>query len=127
LGILADKAAEQLGIKDVAALAGIIAGQPYLKKRFVTPGSSSETSSLAKFLSNKVGTSPVRLPTIVANSGRVGIAMTKSVGKFTARWIPFIGWGYSLMMLQRSFTILKWSIIKLHLLHYISYYQGPSF
>jgi hypothetical protein len=90
---LADKAADQLGIKDVAALTGIIAGQPILKKRFVTPGSSSGTSPLSKYLSNKLGTSPVRLPTIVANSGRVGIAMTKSVGKFTSRLIPIVGWG----------------------------------
>jgi hypothetical protein len=91
--ILTDQAADQLGITDLAAVAGIIAGQPLLSKRFVTPGSSSGTSILSKTLSNRLGTSPIRLPTIVANSGRVGIAMTKSVGKFTSRAIPFVGWG----------------------------------
>jgi hypothetical protein len=79
--------------RDLAAIAGIIAGQPLLRKRFITPGSSSGTSVLSKFLSNRLGTSPIRLPTIVANSGRVGIAMTTSVGKFASRAIPFIGWG----------------------------------
>src|SRR5690606_7029773 len=91
--ILADKTIEQFGIKDIAALTGILAGQPLLAKRFITPGSSSGTSPLSKFLSNRLGTSPIRLPTIVANSGRVGIAMTKSVGKFVARGIPILGWG----------------------------------
>jgi len=91
--ILTDQAADQLGITDMAAVAGIIAGQPLLSKRFVTPGSSSGTSILSKILSKRLGTSPVRLPTIVANSGRVGIAMTKSIGKFTSRAIPFVGWG----------------------------------
>lgn len=91
--ILADKTIEQFGIKDIAALTGILAGQPYLAKRFVTPGSSSGTSPLSKFLSKRLGTSPVALPTIIANTSRVGIAMTTSVGKFVARGIPIIGWG----------------------------------
>ena len=91
--ILINQAAEQFWIKDVVALAGIVAGQPLLKKRFITLGSSSGTSPLSKLLSNRLGKSSVRLPTLVANSGRVGIAMTTSIGKFTSRAIPFVGWG----------------------------------
>lgn len=76
----------------IGAVAGID-GQPLISNRFITPGSSSGTSILSKFLTNKMGQSPVRLPTIVANSGRIGIAMTTSIGKFTSRAIPFVGWG----------------------------------
>lgn len=44
-------------------------------------------------LSPRMGKSPIRLPTLVANTGRVGIAWTTSIGKFTSRAIPFVGWG----------------------------------
>jgi len=93
MAIFIDQSFEQLGIKDIAAVAGVIAGQPILKKRFVTPGSSSGTSPLSKYLSPRMGNAKVRLPTFVANRGRVGVAWTKSIGKFTSRAIPFIGWG----------------------------------
>ena len=93
MAIFVDESFNQLGIKDLVATAGVIAGQPLLKKRFVTPGSSSGTSILSKYLSPRMGTSKMRLPTFVANRGRVGIAWTKSIGKFTSRAIPFLGWG----------------------------------
>ena len=92
--ILADQTMEQSGIKDIMAGAAVISGQPLLQKRFIAKGSSHGTSLASTFF-NKIlpFKSPVRIPTPIANSSRIGFAMTKSVGKIVGRWIPFVGWG----------------------------------
>ncbi len=64
IAILLDQTAEQIGIKDVAALAMIVAGLPTRKKRFVTPGSTPKTSVLSETLGDKLGKSSRRLPTL---------------------------------------------------------------
>jgi RHS repeat-associated protein len=71
----------------------VIAGQPWLSKRFITPGSSPGTS-IASTVLNKVlpFESTVRLPSIISNSSGTRIVWTRSVGKFAGRWVPFVGW-----------------------------------
>ena len=91
--ILIDQAATQFGIKDIAALAAVVSGQPIIPKRFVTPGSSPGTSLASKTLSKIPGKSPVRLPTLIANSSGIRIAFTKSIGRFLGRAVPVVGWG----------------------------------
>ena len=92
VAILVDKAAEQFGIKDIVGLGAIIAGQPILDKRFITPGSSPGSSIASTYLSKIPGKSPVRLPTIIANSSGFRIAFTKSIGRFLGRAVPIVGW-----------------------------------
>ncbi|MBK8142209.1 MAG: hypothetical protein IPK57_15380 [Chitinophagaceae bacterium] len=71
----------------------IVGGQPWLKKRFVTPGSSPGTSVFSKYLPKIITVqSPVRLPTIVANKSGVRVVYTKVAGRFLARWLPGVGW-----------------------------------
>ena len=75
----------------------MIAGQPIVTKRFLTPGSSAGTS-----IATTVGTEifgpmrvPVNLPTInggILNGRCCKIVWTKSATKFVSRWIPWIGW-----------------------------------
>ncbi|NIJ35374.1 RHS repeat-associated protein [Sphingopyxis panaciterrae] len=91
-------AADQFGLSDLAAVGAIAAGQPIPgTKRFVTPGSSRGTS-LAGMGADKVfgkARLPVRLPTIVGGPGTgraLAIAGTKSVARFGARAVPFVGW-----------------------------------
>ena len=71
----------------------VVAGQPWIPKRFVMPGSSPGTS-LASIVLNKALPikSPVRLPTIVSNRAGTRLVWTKAVGKFAGRWVPFVGW-----------------------------------
>jgi RHS repeat-associated protein len=72
----------------------VIAGQPWLPKRFVMPGSSPGTSVASTVLNKALPfKSPVRLPTIVSNRAGTRLVWTKAVGKFAGRWVPFLGWG----------------------------------
>ena len=109
MAILVDMAADQFGIKDIAALGGVIAGQPILKKRFRIPGSSRGTSPLSKSLSKLPGKFPgKRLPTVVDYPKALGgkgmrIAFTKSIGRFAGRAIPIVGWGVLAYDVGRTF------------------------
>ena len=99
-GIMLDKAAEQFGVKDLAALTGIIGGLPLIKKRFVTAGTSTRTSILSSTI-GKAGKTSARLPTITMK----GLKYTTSIGRFASRWIPLIGWGvlgYDLIQVYRK-------------------------
>ncbi len=58
--ILADQTMEQFGIKDLVALGAAAAGADILPKRFVTPGSSKNTSVASKYLGKIPEKSPVR-------------------------------------------------------------------
>jgi len=79
-------------------------GQPWLPKRFVTPGSSPGTSIASKVLNKAIPiNSPVRLPSIVANKSGVRVVWTKSVGKFLGRWVPAVGW----VLLAKDFVELQ--------------------
>ncbi len=89
MAIFVDESFEQFGIKDIAAVTGIALGAPTIKKRFTTPGAGDKTSVLSKALGNKLGRSPIKLPTLTTK----GLKFTTSIGRFTARTIPFIGWG----------------------------------
>jgi hypothetical protein len=87
--ILIDKTAEQFGIKDVAALAAVISGQPILPKRFNTPGATKGTSPASKYLSKIPGELPFSVPTLTNR----GIRFTKLIGRFLGRSVPIVGWG----------------------------------
>ena len=58
-----------------------MAGQPLLRKRFVTPGSSIGTSVASKYLSKAF---PQRLPFRVLG--------TTVVGRAIGRVVPYVGW-----------------------------------
>ena len=97
IGILVDKTAEQFGLKDIAALAGVLAGQPFLPKRFNTPGATKGTSIASKYLSKIPGKLPIGLPQITGVPNALGgqgmrIALTKSIGRFIGRAVPVVGW-----------------------------------
>jgi RHS repeat-associated protein len=73
------------------ALIGL--GQPWVPKRFVMPGSSPGSSIASTLLSKMPIKSPVRLYAPVINKAGARWVGTKLVGRFAARWIPFVGWG----------------------------------
>ncbi len=91
----ADEVSDPLGLtwKTPVGLGLIAAGQPWLPKRFITPGSSPGTSLASKFLNKIPGTSPFRLPSPVVNSSGARWVWTKGIGKFAGRWVPWVGWG----------------------------------
>ena len=70
----------------------IAVGQPWLPKRFVMAGSSPGSSIASKVLSKIPLKSPVRLYAPVINSAGARMVGTKVIGRFVARWIPFVGW-----------------------------------
>lgn len=83
----------------------IVAGQPWLSKRFVTPGSSPGTSLASKVLNKAIPlNSPVRLPAPIVNKSGARIVYTKSVGKFLGRWVPWVGWGLTIYDIHTSAT-----------------------
>jgi RHS repeat-associated protein len=86
-------AGEVVGIETGAGAAAVAAGAPLFPKDRLKGalGAGDNTSLASKALSGKLGTSPVPLPTPVGCPPR--FAYTKCVGRFAARWIPFIGWG----------------------------------
>jgi hypothetical protein len=91
--ILQDQSMEQLGIKDILALAaGLDNAFPSIEKPFTTPGASSKTSYASKYgskiLPNKM---PNRLPTHLNKAGKV--VYTKVLGRFVGRVAGPIGWG----------------------------------
>lgn len=95
--ILVDKAAAQFGIQDIAALAGAMAGQPFLPKRFNTAGATKGTSFASKYLSKIPGKSPFPLPMVTGVPRALGgegmrIATTKILGRFVGRAVPIFGW-----------------------------------
>jgi RHS repeat-associated protein len=67
-------------------------GQPWVPKRFVTPGSSPASSIASTVLSKIPLKSPIRLYSPVINKSGIRWTATKLVGRFAARWIPFAGW-----------------------------------
>jgi hypothetical protein len=92
--ILVDQAAEQFGLKDLAALAAALDGTfPTVEKRFTTPGASSKTSNASKWGSKLLPQKmPTRLPThLNPRTGKV--AYTKVLGRFLGRMAGPIGWG----------------------------------
>ena len=81
----------------------ILAGQPWLSKRFVTPGSSPGTSLASTVLNKTIPiNSPVRLPSPVINKSGMRIVYTKSVGKFLGRWVPFVGWALTIYDIHKT-------------------------
>ena len=98
IAILAYEAAEQFGILDIAGLIAVLSGQPFLPTRAKFKGATKGTSIASKYLSKIPGKSPVRLPMITGTPKIIGgkgmrIALTKVIGKFVGRMIPFVGWG----------------------------------
>ncbi|MEM6738459.1 MAG: hypothetical protein AAF620_20570, partial [Bacteroidota bacterium] len=92
------------------------AGQPIIKKPFVTPGSSTGTSPASKLLNKIIKVeSPVRLPTVVWNKAVKGIRYTKSFGKFAGRTVPYIGWG-----------LLAWDVVDLSVKAYNWFVNGKE-
>jgi hypothetical protein len=68
-------------------------GQPWVSKRFVMAGSSPGSSIASTVLSKIPLKSPIRLYAPVVNKAGARWVGTKLVGRFAARWIPFVGWG----------------------------------
>ncbi len=101
----------QLGINTIIEMAAIGIGAPVVKKRFVTPGSSPRTSIASKYISKAIPKRYEKLPRrIWAPTTVRPLALTKSTGRVTARWIPFIGWGLLSYMWQKSvfaFPVVK--------------------
>ena len=84
----------------------VIAGQPWLSKRFITSGSSPGTSIASTVLNKALPfKSSVRLPSIISNSSGTRIVWTRSVGKFAGRWVPFIGWTMTAYDFTKYITI----------------------
>ena len=81
-------AGDQLGVSDVLSLAGIVLGAPFVPKSFITPGSSPATSILSSLLSGELGSFDMSqwAPTLARPFAR-----TRDIGRFAARWIPFVG------------------------------------
>jgi hypothetical protein len=67
--------------KLIVGSALILAGQPLIKKRFVTPGASLGTSLASKYLSQVL---PQKMPTRILG--------TRVLGRAIGRSIPYIGW-----------------------------------
>ncbi len=90
----------------------IIIGQPIPgSKRFVLPGSSPGTSIASKILSKIPLKSPVRLFAPVINKAGVRWVGTKLVGRFVARWIPFVGWALLAKDVYDSRGLIKeWAV-----------------
>lgn len=81
----------------------IAAGQPWLPKPFVTPGSSPGTSLASKVLNKTIPIkSPIRLPAPVVNKSGARLVYTKSVGKFLGRWVPWVGWAITIYDINKS-------------------------
>ena len=98
IAILAYEAAEQFGILDIVGLITVLSGQPFIPTRTKFKGATKGTSVASKYLSKIPGKSPVRLPMITGSPKIIGgkgmrIALTKVIGKFVGRAIPFVGWG----------------------------------
>lgn len=91
-------AADQLGITDALALAGVISGQNFLPTRTKFKGSvkgTSPASRAADFIFGDLEVPKKRLPTLVGGpfTGRkLGFRATKSVARFAGRAVPVVGW-----------------------------------
>lgn len=81
---------QQLGLSSAAGSALVAAGQPWMGKRFITPGASAGTSLASSTLSKALPQQlPIRVwaPTSVRPFGG-----TKILGRVLGRWVPFVGW-----------------------------------
>jgi hypothetical protein len=96
--ILIDKAAQQFGITDIAALGAAITGAPLLSTRGKFEGATKGTSIASKYLSKMPGKSPFPLPAITGYPRVLGgrgmrVMLTNVVGRFIGRAVPILGWG----------------------------------
>ena len=96
---LAKCAADQLGLSDLAALAGAISGLPILPKSWAPPNATGNTSIWSSKLGNKLGKmpqNPLQKPGVrswPAPTWKNLGARTNKLGRFLGRWVPGIGWG----------------------------------
>ncbi|MCD8440900.1 STM2901 family protein [Tenacibaculum finnmarkense] len=98
IAILTYEVAEQFGILDVIGLTAVLSGLPFIPTRAKFKGATKGTSVASKYLSKIPGNFPVRLPMATGLPRIIGgkgmrISLTKVIGKFVGRTIPFIGWG----------------------------------
>jgi len=72
----------------------IIAGQPLLTKRFITPGSAQGTSIAGKLTDAILADAklPVRVPTLSGGWKCCRIAYTRSASRAVSRYVPVVGW-----------------------------------
>jgi hypothetical protein len=94
-----DKAAEQFGIMDAAAIVAIYLSQPTIRTREKFKGATPGTSPVSEYLSKKYPEEYKKprptltgTPKIFGGKG-VRVTSTKIVGRFWARTVPVIGWG----------------------------------
>ena len=97
--ILLDMAAQQFGIKDIAAFGLVLSGQPIIpvsgKPGNATPGTSPVSKYLSKKFPQKLPVrglpTPIGTPKVFGGKG-MKIAFTKTIGRFEGRLVPFVGW-----------------------------------
>jgi RHS repeat-associated protein len=108
-GILIDKAADQFGIKDIAAFGAALSGANILETGAKTGGATPGTSVASKFfrgiekLNKPLST---RLPTLTGYPfvGKgMRVVFVNTLGKFLGRAVPILGWGMLLWDAGRTF------------------------
>lgn len=92
--VTVDTALTHLGLDDVAAMAAVLAGQPFIPTRAKTAGATKGTSVASKYLSRALNVNlPFRLPTLTGRSlGTIRVMFTKNLGRFAGRAVPVLGW-----------------------------------
>ncbi|MEM6316221.1 MAG: hypothetical protein AAF960_01045 [Bacteroidota bacterium] len=96
MAILIDESFNQFGIKDLAAVGGILVGANIIPTRGKLGGAIPRTS-VASILARKIpGNFPFSVPTLIGFP-RIGKGLrtrwVKNIGTFVGRGIPVIGWG----------------------------------
>lgn len=92
--VFLDETQEQLGIKDLAAVSGIIVGHPFLSTRGKFAGATKGTSIASK-VARKLLPFEIKykiLPTLTLKSvANLKIIFTRNIGTFVGRAIPVVG------------------------------------
>lgn len=93
--IMVDKAQEQLGVQDIAAMFCVIAGQPIITTRQKFGGATKGTSiaSIAARRTLNIDLKRRVLPTVTnASIRQLKIIFTRNIGTFVGRAVPVVGW-----------------------------------
>ncbi len=112
--IMVDKAQEHLGVKDIAAMFAVVAGQPIIPTRGKFSGATKGTS-IASTVSRKILNYDLKrrvLPTITnASIRKIRVIFVKNLGAFVGRTVPVVGWvilAYDVTMITRA-TIIDYN------------------
>jgi len=113
--IMVDKALQQLGVQDVAAMFAIIAGQPILPTRGKFSGATKGTS-VVSVVARRTLNYDLKyriLPTITNKSIKnLRVLFTRNIGTFVGRTVPVVGWSilaYDITVIMQR-TIQEYNI-----------------